>query len=167
MGKRGFQSRYANLNGLTKSGHRSKFEDNVVLALQQVKAKHTYEPKEAKITYTVQATYAPDIMLANYLLLEVKGWFKPEDRRKMAAVKESHPTLDIRFIFQNAYSPISKGSKMQNWSWAEKYGYKWSHAGIPVAWINEPICETNKQFIELNKERLSVCEKKQTRSKNT
>ena len=44
------------------------------------------------------------------MIIEAKGFFKPSDRRKMLAVKEAHPHLDIRFVFMRD-NTLSKNSK--------------------------------------------------------
>ena len=44
-------------------------------------------------------TYTPDFLLPNGIIIETKGRFTPEDRRKHLLIKKQHPDLDIRFVF--------------------------------------------------------------------
>ena len=45
------------------------------------------------------------------IIIETKGRFVTADRQKMLLVKEQYPDLDIRFVFSNPNSRISKKSK--------------------------------------------------------
>lgn len=83
-------------------------------------------------------TYTPDFILANGIIIETKGYFKPEDRTKHLLIKEQYPELDIRFVFTRAKTPIRKGSKTTYAMWCEKNGFKWAETLIPDSWINEP-----------------------------
>ena len=48
-------------------------------------------------------TYTPDFYLPKQkIFIETKGLFTSADRQKMRLVKEQHPDLDIRFIFNNS-----------------------------------------------------------------
>ena len=67
----------------------------------------SYEYEEHKVKYTVperQATYTPDFYVTTrsgkLIIIETKGRFVTADRQKMLLVKEQHPDLDIRFVFQ-------------------------------------------------------------------
>lgn len=89
------------------------------------------------IPYSEQHKYIPDFVLPNGIVIEVKGYFPDEDRVKMRSVKESHPELDIRFVFLNANSKTRKGGKMSYGDWADKYGFKYASRHIPVEWLYE------------------------------
>jgi len=105
---------------------------------------HQFEYETLRLNYTLSAVYTPDFILPNGVILEAKGYFKPEDRRKMLAVKKQHPDLDIRLIFQAPYNTLTKTSKTTYAMWAEKNGFLWaaSHA-IPLTWFDAPInCNT-------------------------
>jgi hypothetical protein len=92
----------------------------------------------------LSAVYTPDFILPNGVILEAKGYFKPEDRRKMLAVKKQHPHLDIRLVFQQPLNTLTKTSKTTYAMWAEKNGFLWApfHA-IPLDWFNDPDCNGN------------------------
>ena len=99
---------------------------------------HQFEYETLKLNYTLSAVYTPDFILPNGVILEAKGYFKPEDRRKMLAVKKQHPTLDIRLVFQAPYNTLTKTSKTTYAKWAEKNGFLWAAShDIPLDWFNE------------------------------
>lgn len=99
---------------------------------------HQFEYETLKLNYTLSAVYTPDFILPNGVILEAKGYFKPEDRRKMLAVKKQHPHLDIRLVFQAPYNTLTKKSTTTYAKWAEKNGFLWapSHA-IPLDWFDD------------------------------
>ena len=103
-----------------------------------------FEYETLKLNYTLSAVYTPDFILPNGVILEAKGYFKPEDRRKMLAVKKQHPNLDIRLVFQAPYNTLTKKSKTTYAKWAEKNGFLWapSHA-IPLDWFDDLNCNSN------------------------
>lgn len=114
--------------------YRSRLEERLARWLEVNGQSFEYET--LKLNYTVQAVYTPDFILPNGVILEAKGYFRPEDRRKMAAIKKQHPDLDIRLVFQSPHNTISKSSKTTYAMWADKYGFKWcpSHS-IPLDWL--------------------------------
>jgi hypothetical protein len=89
------------------------------------------------LPYVIKGTYNPDIKLSNGIFIEVKGVLDAGTQRKMKAVKESHPDLDIRFVFARAGNKLRKGGRMTYWQWAEKYGFPWSEGMIPREWFKE------------------------------
>lgn len=114
---------------------RSKFEGKVQEDL--LKRGKTYEYEPIKLTYTLANTYTPDIVLPNKVIVELKGFFKPSDRRKMLAVTTQHPDLDIRMVFQNPYKKLSKTSKTTYADWCDKHNIKWASGVIPEEWFSE------------------------------
>jgi hypothetical protein len=110
-----------------------------------------YDFEGMKVPYRVparDAIYNPDFPLrGTNIILEVKGAFgdkrdmkrrSTEVRQKMILVKEQHPELDIRFVFDNAKTKIYPGSKTTNAQWAEDHGFLWADKKtIPPAWLAE------------------------------
>ncbi len=96
---------------------------------------YAYEPHQME--YTLDCKYTPDIGLPcnGDLLIEVKGNFKPADRRKMLAVKRAHPEADIRFVFMRAGNKISKVSKTTYAQWSEKHGFPYAEGKVPDDWV--------------------------------
>ena len=92
------------------------------------------------IQYIVPASnhkYKPDFRLPNGIFVETKGRFLMADRKKHILIKEQHPELDIRFLFQNSKARISKASKTTYASWCDKYGFKYADKTIPEDWYQE------------------------------
>jgi hypothetical protein len=113
---------------------RSGLEEKVADLLTNLGVKYEYE--STKVPYVLRCNYTPDFLLANGVFLETKGYLTEEDRRKMKAVKEANPELDIRFVFQSPFNKIYKGSKTTYASWSEKNGFKWcSYHSIPIEWL--------------------------------
>jgi len=114
---------------------KSKFEEWIWSVAKKYKQPLEYETR--RLSYTLSKTYIPDFILPNGIIVEAKGKFDADMRRKMLAVKRCHPTLDIRFVFQNANNKLNKRARMRYWQWAEKHKFKWSESTIPPAWWKE------------------------------
>lgn len=104
------------------------------------KEKIIYEP--GNISYVPitpkRASYKPDILLPNDIIVEGKGQFTSKERRKFLAVKEAHPGLDIRFVFSNPNAKIGKKSETTYAIWCERNGFHYAKKIIPQEWIDEP-----------------------------
>lgn len=118
--------------------YRSSYEKRVH---ENVDGRRTvdYEPPDAALNYNRPATYIPDFRLANGILVEAKGYFKPADRTKMLLVKKQNPHADIRFLFQRASNRLTKSpNSMTYWQWAERHGFQWAEGErIPDKWFTE------------------------------
>jgi hypothetical protein len=112
----------------------SKIEANVAEQLDSLGIEYGYESQ--RLSYVLERTYVPDFILPNGIIVEVKGWFLSEDRRKMKLVKKQYPHLDIRFVFQNA-SAKGQQSKVTNAEWAKKNGFLYAEGLIPKEWLDE------------------------------
>lgn len=127
-----------------ETGYRSGFE--VILA-KQLKAEGVeFKYESDKVPYVIpekKTSYKPDfipgdgVIRAGKIIIEGKGEFNAEDRKKHLLVREQHPDLDIRFVFYNANSPIYQGSKTTCKEWCEKHGFHWAHKKIPAPWVRE------------------------------
>lgn len=107
---------------------RNKFETKILQQLKRSKVSFSYE--SARIPYTISGHYIPDFIITTptgKIYLETKGYFRPEAKRKMVAVKKQHPELDIRIIF---YS-----NSKANIRWATKYGFRFAFREVPEDWI--------------------------------
>lgn len=117
-------------------GVRSGLEDTVAKDLIARGVGYTYESE--KLKYTVPAslhTYTPDFKLSNGLIVETKGRFTAADRKKMLAVKKAHPDLDIRFVFSNSRTRITKTSKTTYGDWCIKNGFVYADKIVPNEWV--------------------------------
>lgn len=68
------------------------------------------------------------------MILEVKGRLTGADRVKMKAVKELHPTLDIRLVFDKN-NKLNKKSTTRYSDWADSIGMKWCLVGDLKEWL--------------------------------
>ena len=113
---------------------RSKLEESVASLLEGLGVSYEYENE--KLSYTIEHNYTPDFKLPNYIYLEAKGYWAPEDRRKILNVKKSNPQIDLRMVFQAPYNTISKKSKTTYAKWCEKHDIPWtSYHDIPIEWL--------------------------------
>ena len=118
----------------TNQSFRSGLEERCAELLQELGVIYEYE--STKIPYVIQHNYTPDFCLANGVYLETKGYWDDEDRRKIRNVKQQHPELDIRMVFQSPYNTISKKSKTTYAQYCEKLGIPWtSFHEIPLQWL--------------------------------
>lgn len=119
-----------------KKGFRSGLEEQVANQIKSKGLKVEYE--KSKINYVIpesKHTYTPDFVLPNGIIIESKGRFVLEDRKKHLLIKAQHPHLDIRFIFTNSSAKISKGSKTTYSDWCIKHGYLYADKVIPNDWF--------------------------------
>jgi hypothetical protein len=117
--------------------YRSGLEKEVTAFLSKCQEKVRYEELVIEWEDRRYRTYTPDFMLDNGIIVETKGLFDSEDRRKHLEVRKQHPSLDIRFVFSNAKAKLYKGSKTTYADWCEKNGFLWSHRVIPEEWLKE------------------------------
>lgn len=121
---------------LLMHGVRSGLEEKICQDLKNRGVEYEYE--SLKLRYTrpeSEHTYTPDIVLPNGLILELKGRLTVQDRQKMILVKKQHPDLDIRFVFSNSKTKISKGSKTSYSDWCVKNGFPYCDKLIPEDWL--------------------------------
>jgi len=113
---------------------RSKLEARVASALETAGVDYAYESQVLK--YTRPCKYTPDFTLSNGIVLEVKGYFEPSDRTKHLLVRDQNPDVDIRFVFQNAGTYLSKTSYTTYGDWCDNHGFQWCDAAskIPQTW---------------------------------
>ena len=122
-----------------KEGFRSGLEETVAEQLRRLGIPVQFET--LKIEYIKPARkskYTPDFILPNGIIIETKGRFVTADRQKHLLVKQQHPDLDIRFVFSNSRTRISKTSKTTYADWCEKNGFLYADKTIPLEWIREP-----------------------------
>ena len=81
--------------------------------------------------------YTPDFLLDNNIIIETKGKFDADDRRKHLEIRKQHPDLDIRFVFSNARAKLYKGAKSRYYEWCDKHEFLWANRVIPEAWLKE------------------------------
>ena len=121
-----------------KYGFRSGLEEKVAEYLTSKGVGFSFET--LKVFYVKPETkhiYTPDFILDNGIIIETKGRWLLDDRKKHILIRKQHPNLDIRILFQNANAKIRKGSKTSYADFCEKHGIPYAHREIPVAWLKE------------------------------
>ena len=113
---------------------RSKLEEKVADLLVELGVKYEYET--TKVPYVIEHVYTPDFILPNGVVLECKGYWDSDDRRKIKAVKKNNPDLDLRMVFQAPFNTISKKSKTTYAQWCDRHDIPWtSFHNIPLKWL--------------------------------
>ena len=92
------QEAYDKLKNKKPIKFRSGLEQQVAKLLEGLGISYKYESE--KLGYTVEHNYTPDFVLPNYVYLEAKGYWSPEDRRKILNVLKANPEIDLRMVFQ-------------------------------------------------------------------
>lgn len=126
--------------GIAK-GFRSGLEEKAAAQLLAAGIDPAYET--VVIEYVIparKAKYKPDF--PHKVIIETKGRFVTEDRKKHKLLKEQHPNLDIRLLFNNPNARISKKSATTYAKWCDDHGIKYAKIAsranpIPQEWIDE------------------------------
>lgn len=119
-------------------GFRSGLEEKIAAQLELAHVPFRYE--DGHIKYVIPASnhkYNPDFVLGNGIIIEAKGLFDVDDRKKHLLIKAQHPDLDIRFVFSSTRTKISASSKTTVAEWCEKNGYLFAEKLIPKHWLKE------------------------------
>jgi hypothetical protein len=145
------------LEAKVKPKFKSGPEELVADQLSAAGIRFSYEGM--KVPYTIparEATYHADFPCdGTNIILEVKGAFggkidmkrrSAEVRQKMILLKEQHPELDIRFVFERASTKIYPGGKTTNAQWAEDHGFMWADKStVPPAWLAEILMQQKQR----------------------
>ena len=94
----------------SKNGFRSGLEEKVAKQIQKANHKLRYEVVKIKWIDFAIRSYTPDFVLDNGIIIEVKGFWSVEDRKKHAKVKQQHTDLDIRMVFENSKRKLRNGA---------------------------------------------------------
>jgi len=136
-----------------KGRYRSGLEKEVAAYLRKTQKKVRYEVLKVEWEDLRYRTYTPDFVLDNGIIIETKGIFDSDDRRKHREIQRQHPELDIRFIFSNAKAKLYKGAKSRYFNWCEQHEFQWANRVIPEAWLKEKGKEIKVKRIELKTKR--------------
>lgn len=150
-----------NRKPVQRDGFRSSLETVNARLLDGAGVEYEYE--KHKLFYVVPArvaSYKPDFVLANGIILETKGLFDAEDRQHHILLKQQHPELDIRFVFSRSASTLTAvfkknpdGTKTRRdncvtyANWCETHGFKFVDKVPLMAWLNEPYSEERWEAI--------------------
>jgi len=118
-------------------GYRSLLEVSVADQLKSLGVPIQYET--IRIPYKLEEVkkYTPDMILPNGIIVESKGRFLGNDRKKHLLIQKQHPNKDIRFVFSNSKAKINKGSKTSYADWCDKNKFRYADKLIPEEWLNE------------------------------
>ena len=132
------KKKYNNIRQAARAmGYRSGLEQQISESLTTQGIDGEYE--KHIINYVKPETkhkYHPDFKLPNGIFVETKGRFLTDDRKKHLLIKSQCPELDIRFLFQNSKTKISKASKTTYADWCIKHGFIFADKNIPKEWID-------------------------------
>ena len=133
-----------------KYGYRSGLEHKLSEYLDSLKHEYTYESIKIEWEDLTYRTYTPDFILSNGIIIETKGRFITADRKKHLCIKKQHPSLDIRFVFTNSRSKLSKGAKSTYAQWCIKHGFRYYDRIIPEDWLKEKGSNKHLEFVKFN-----------------
>lgn len=126
---------------MSERKRRSKLESKFEEILKESKIEYEYET--TKIPYIVPESnhnYIVDFSGSNGIQYEVKGWLSDhQERQKYILVKQQHPDLDLRFVFDNP-NKLCGGTKYSHAKWADKFGFRWcsiKDVEQIQSWLNE------------------------------
>lgn len=125
-------------------GFRSGLEEKIGKVLSSLGVPFLFEAYEIPyVKPTTPHRYTADFFLENGIIIESKGRFLLEDRKKHLLVQKQHPDLDIRFVFSNSRTKLSKGAKSSYAQWCEKNNFMFADKVIPSVWLDEPVNTTS------------------------
>ena len=133
-----------------KYGYRSGLEHKLSEYLDSLKHEYTYESIKIEWEDLTYRTYTPDFILSNGIIVETKGRFITADRKKHLCIQKQHPSLDIRFVFTNSRSKLSKGAKSTYAQWCIKHGFRYYDRIIPEDWLKEKGSNKHLEFVKFN-----------------
>ena len=122
-------------------GYRSGLEDKCAEKIARFGHPVFYE--QEKITYVQpekSRSYTPDFKIITKdgcFYIESKGRWTTEDRKKHLWLKEQHPTIDIRLVFQNCNTKLYKGSPTSYADYCDKHGLRYACKEIPDEWLRK------------------------------
>lgn len=131
------------------AGYRSGLEESIKEQTNQAGIDVAYEP--FKIPWVLpeqKKKYTPDFVLPNGIVIESKGVFTVDDRKKHLFLQAQYPDLDLRFVFSRSKSKLRKGAKSTYADWCEKHGFKYADKLIPEEWLQEPTNKPSLKSIE-------------------
>lgn len=120
-----------------KEGYKSGLEEKIGKQIGDYGFEVKYETEVINYIDPREHKYHPDFKLPNGIYIETKGRFLPKDRSKHILIKKQYPDMDLRFVFNNSKSKLSKNSTTTYGMWCEKYGFLYADKEIPGQWLKE------------------------------
>lgn len=129
---------YAGPKGARTGAFRSGLEDRNAKHMDKLGVAFDFEMFHIKYTVPArEAKYTPDFVLRNGIIVETKGIWEVDDRKKHLLIREQYPDIDIRLVFSNSNSKIYKGSPTSYADFCRKHGILFADKLIPLAWLKE------------------------------
>lgn len=118
-------------------GYRSGLEEKVAQELKEALGRPVpYETMTIRYQKPAkESRYTPDFVLPSGVIVETKGRLVTADRQKHILIKQQHPELDIRFVFSNSKTRISKQSQTTYADWCRKNGFLFADKSVPKEWL--------------------------------
>lgn len=117
--------------------YRSMFEVGIAKQLEKNGIPFEYEREPIIYIQPAQTRkYNPDFFLPNGIIIEAKGRWTVEDRKKMINVFEQNPNLDIRMLFQHD-DKLNRNAKTRYSEWCTKRNIKFAIGPVPQEWLDE------------------------------
>lgn len=93
---------------------RSSWEANVARILNKLNVPYEYERESYQIG---EDFYLPDFFLTNNIILEVKGFWDSESRKKIAGLQKEHPEFKILPVDSDMYESLKNkfANNVSNW----------------------------------------------------
>ena len=111
--------------GTRSKGFRSNLERYVAAILKKSGIQFDYEPYNLKYEQpSVVKKYLPDFAKDN-VVLEVKGRFTSDDRKKMLLLTQQHPDKVFIMVFGRADNKLSKKSNTTYAMWCDNNNIPW------------------------------------------
>jgi hypothetical protein len=119
-----------------QAGMKSMGEVKFAADLEKRGIKYKYEATTVEYQHKPQK-YTPDfdLELKGIPHVEYKGKLDYETRKKLLAIRNSNPDMEIILVFEKANNKIRKGSKITYGQWAESKGFKWSESVLREEWL--------------------------------
>lgn len=120
--------------------YRSAFEASVARDLSQRRIEFGYE--ELTLFYTVPHVHKTDFTITKSdgtpMIIEAKGYFSADDRRKTLAVLADNEDIDYRFLFQNAKLRLTRAKRSSTYGqWCNRHNIRWAEGTVPGGWLLE------------------------------
>ena len=122
---------------LAGTPYHSMYEKGLADQLKEAGVEFEYERDVIVWVQPAQTRkYTPDFFLENGIIVEAKGKWTIEDRKKMVNVIEQNPDLDIRMLFQFD-NKLNRKAKQRYSDWCDRRDIKYAVGKIPEAWMLE------------------------------
>lgn len=118
---------------LTKSGVGFKYE-SLKLEYEKLIRKGKCKDCDGKKVVKI-ATYTPDFILDNGIIIEYKGRLTAQDRTKLVAVRKSNPTVHIKLLF-GSDNKLAKNNNKRYSQWATENGFDYAIGSPPRRWLS-------------------------------